>query len=434
MPDGSKIMFDCDGKTIRRLERGESVNVSRRDRARLVPGEPERIATIKKIFELYTTAGRGLKAVTDTLNKENVPTPRGPAWSHIYCGQWRDSTIRAILVNPIYRGDMVWNRRTDARFHSIADGRAIERKTQHGARLVPNAKEDWILIPNTHPPSIDRRTFEMAQTLREGRPESEKQRGRPRTAIGGWNGARSRFLLSGLIRCKLCGSRYQGVTMRKGKPRNDGSIIKNYYYGCGGYVAKGKGSCSFNPVKQESLEQLVCQQMLAFYGKFKGDAGRENLLVAVREHLGTEAIDLAEARKRNQLEQADIDRKIANLLDNISASTRDMVEQRLDELRQQRQNLNDRIQQLDQLAGAESRVTEIANDVARFINDLEFTLEHGTNVEKQTALRRAILEIEMERPANFAGISFKSLPIAGIGHISYTVVNVKLTSFAIMTD
>ncbi|MHC4160065.1 MAG: recombinase family protein [Planctomycetota bacterium] len=37
-----------------------------------------------------------------------------------------DTTIRAILVNPIYAGDMVWNHRTDARFHRISDGKAVE--------------------------------------------------------------------------------------------------------------------------------------------------------------------------------------------------------------------------------------------------------------------------------------------------------------------
>jgi hypothetical protein len=30
--------------------------------------------------------------------------------------------LRTILVNPLYAGDMVWNRRTDARFHRISNG------------------------------------------------------------------------------------------------------------------------------------------------------------------------------------------------------------------------------------------------------------------------------------------------------------------------
>jgi len=30
----------------------------------------------------------------------------------------------SLIANPIYVGDMVWNRRTDARFHRISNGQA----------------------------------------------------------------------------------------------------------------------------------------------------------------------------------------------------------------------------------------------------------------------------------------------------------------------
>jgi hypothetical protein len=54
--------------------------------------------------------------------------PRNSQWSQIYRGKWTDTTIRAILVNPLYIGDMVWNRRTDGRFHRISAGRAVDRE------------------------------------------------------------------------------------------------------------------------------------------------------------------------------------------------------------------------------------------------------------------------------------------------------------------
>jgi len=65
--------------------------------------------------------------------------------------------IRAILVNPIYVGDMVWNRRTDGRFHRISEGHAVDREDVHGARLVPNRQQDWIVVRDTHPPLVSRR-------------------------------------------------------------------------------------------------------------------------------------------------------------------------------------------------------------------------------------------------------------------------------------
>src|SRR5262245_31318857 len=85
MPDGTKKMLSAKGKVIRTLARGESLNISKRDRARLVPGDPGRVKVVTKIFTMYTRESRGLTAISDWLNRNKVPTPRGPAWSHIYC-------------------------------------------------------------------------------------------------------------------------------------------------------------------------------------------------------------------------------------------------------------------------------------------------------------------------------------------------------------
>ena len=84
---------------------------------------------------MYTDLGKGFKSVAQALNEESVPTPRGPAWSHIYSGKWTDTTIRAILVNPQYVGDLVWNRRTDGRFHRIQEGRAAPLRRAGGPRI-----------------------------------------------------------------------------------------------------------------------------------------------------------------------------------------------------------------------------------------------------------------------------------------------------------
>ncbi len=42
LPDGSKQMLDKKGVLIRTLARRESLNISKRDRARLAPGDPQR--------------------------------------------------------------------------------------------------------------------------------------------------------------------------------------------------------------------------------------------------------------------------------------------------------------------------------------------------------------------------------------------------------
>src|SRR4051794_37382913 len=227
LPDGTKIMLDERGKESRRLGREESLSISKRDRAKLTLSDSQRVKLVKDIFRLYVNEGRGFKAIAEALNRRKVPTPRGPAWASIYSGQWTDTTIRSILVNPIYTGDMVWNRRTDGRFHKISKKRAAERQRVHGARLEPNDPSDWIVIKDTHAAIVSRRVFEAARQSRESRPTAAEQRGMPKPR-GGWHGTRSRFILSGLMQCARCGSRYQGFNRAKGERRSDGSVVKTF--------------------------------------------------------------------------------------------------------------------------------------------------------------------------------------------------------------
>ena len=396
MPDGTKQMMDSKGKSIRTLIRGESLNISKRDKAKLTLGDPARVEVVRKIFKMYTEQGKGLTAVSDWLNRNKVPTPRGPAWSHIYCGQWADSTVRAILVNPIYAGDMVWNRRTDARFHKISNGHAIERKQPHGARLEPNGKADWMIVPDAHPALVPRRTFEQAQRIREGKPSSEKQLGKERV-VGGWNGARSRFILSGLIRCGLCGHRYQGLTRTKPKARKDGTYCKNHYYACGGYISRGNSVCQYRPIRKDDIEQAVINAVLDFYRRYIGPDGEKLLIETVQQQMGFEMQDLASARKRAEADRKRVETSISNLLDNITTRNRDLAEQRLTELRRERDELQTRSDELERLAAQQNEVQGHVHDVKKFLNSLEFTLRHGLPEEQKSALRQCMTSIRIER-------------------------------------
>lgn len=408
MPDGTKQILNAKGKLQRTLARGESLSISQRDRAKLVLGEPSRVEAVRKMFQLYVSEGRGLKAVADALNRAGIPTPRGPEWSHIHAGTWRVSTVRAILVNPIYVGDMVWNRRTDARFHMIVEGRAVERKHPHGARLVPNDKSDWITIRDTHEALIARKLFLQAQQAMAGRGNgaAKENGGRP---VGGWSGARSQFILSGLVRCAACGGRYQGVTRTKGRPKKDGTKVKTRSYACGNYIAKGTSACSFNPVGQDVLENEVIDAVLKHYEQYRGAEGQGRLTEEVRASLGVETEDLAAARKRVESERRKIEAKITNLLDHVSAKSRDLVDERLATLRRERLRLDARCEELELLASRQAAVQDQAREIGRFVDGLEFTLRHGVNVEKTAALRRCVAAVEVHHGKGRTAVTFRAI-------------------------
>jgi hypothetical protein len=418
MPDGSKQVLDETGKLVRTLARGESLNISKRDRAKLVPSLPERVAVIKRIFSLYTEQGKGFKSLAETLNSEGVPTPRGPAWARIYSGKWTDTTIRSILVNSVYAGDVIWNRRTDARFHQIRDGQAVEREIVHGARLVPNDESDWLIVRDAHPPLVSRRVFEHARQRRESQRSSIEQRGRnPRLKTNGrsWTGQRSRFILSGLLTCSLCGNRYQGVTRHKGKKRSDGTRVTTRYYGCGGHVTKGNKVCQMNPIPQAELEARVIDTVLDCYKPYLAEGGRRRIAKAVKEQIGSEGEDLTAARKRAEAEFQEVTRIVNNLLDNITATNREHVDQRLKELANRRQRLESRLDELDRLSASQAEVKTTVGDAMKFLSGLEFTLRNGLPQEKLTALRQCVDRIHVNKPAAEVTIAIRTVPAAHLG-------------------
>ena len=63
MPDGSKELYNEKGKLIRTLVRGESLNISNRDQAKLTFSDPERVKVVKRIFYMYVEQGRGLSLI-----------------------------------------------------------------------------------------------------------------------------------------------------------------------------------------------------------------------------------------------------------------------------------------------------------------------------------------------------------------------------------
>lgn len=445
LPDGTKQQLDQKGGVTRILERGESLSISKQDNARLTPSSKDRVDVIHRIFKAYSHEGMGYKMLAQTLNAEGVSTPRGPAWSQIYSGKWTDTTIRAILVNPIYAGDMVWNRRTDARFHRISDGRAVERESIHGHRLVPNAETDWIITRDAHPALIDRRLAEQMKQCQDSKIQSLEQRGKdPRMQTGyrgtykdgvgtpdakrryrGWNGKRSRFILSGLLTCALCGNRYQGFHRIKGKKRSDGTRVKTFAYGCGGYITKGTSVCQMNPIPQEVLEKTVIDAVLDFYKPYLQPGGKRKLAEVVKAQVGTQAEDLYAARQRVRQEQAELDSTINTLLDNLTETNREFVDKRLNDLRDRRDQLKLRDEELECLELAQSSIDATVQEAMDFIKRLEFTLREGVPQEKLVALRQCVQRVGIDRQGGSLRMRVQSVPVGQ--HLCTEVIQLHLS-------
>lgn len=420
LPDGSKSMLDERGALTRTLARGETVAVSRRDHCGLIPGDPQRVKIVRSIFRGYVEDGRGFKAIADRLNATNVPPARGPAWAAHYSGLWAMTTVRAILVNPAYCGDMVWNRRTDARFHRIEDGRAIERREVVGRRLEPNDPTDWLVVKDAHPAIVPRALWDAAQERLTTKPASETQRGvNPRTGLpveqsrprkAGWTGPRAKFMLSGLCACVRCGSRYEGYTLRGKAVDENGKREKTLYYACGGSIRRGRHTCALGAVPRDELESAVVEATLAFYARYEGAAGERRLLEAASGGLLLKQREASRQREQAERAGAKIDETIRKLLDNLTPTNRAHVDRRIRELDTERADLESRVTSLSRQEVTEAEAQRAASRAAEFLDGLPRRLRQAELADRMTTVRRCVERVVIDSENRLARVAIWTVP------------------------
>ena len=186
-------------------------------------------AIVRMIFEKFIS-GRSILGITKDLNSLGIPNPtlykQQLGWNfrpnaYDNSGKWSDRTVRRILQNEMYIGNMVQGK-----------NRTVSYKV-HECRSVP--KKEWFIVEGTHDPIINKETFELAQTLFK-RPI----RCSPVT--------KNVDLLSGLIFCADCGKPMCKTNSRMSK---DPSSKTYCYYRCS--TRSKHGGCNFHSIRRDKL-------------------------------------------------------------------------------------------------------------------------------------------------------------------------------------
>lgn len=358
------VWGDGQEETIPRTARRR---VLRPREAHLVPGDPGEIETVRWIFERYL-AGCGTKEIAKQLNEAMKPSPAGRSW--------RQNTVRLLLVNRVYRGDAVLNKRTVGKAARITDGRAEAKPVAESGRDQKNPTEQWIVLPGRHEPLVAPEVFDRAQ---------EEQRGRK----GSRRRARQVYPLSGVIFCGRCGSPMAGAP----GPRNGRE------YRCSGYSATG--SCVAWRVDATGLEAGILRKMQEVFLP-QADMGslREKVLAALRRRLGDGAAASRGDVARLERELGQLEGKTHQLVENMTmvkgAAARLMAE-KLQGLHQRQEVVAKELEEA-KAASAGLDLEGAADEVMALVTDLvaaaqETNSEHRRRVFQATVAR---LEVQVE--------------------------------------
>lgn len=199
--------------------------------------DEEVVPIVRKIFAWFLS-GASINEVAQKLNELGILCPTAYKKSkglryqncHDRFGNpcWNASTIRRMLTNRMYIGDMVQGR--------------YKIKSYKVHKQIQTPPNEWFIVEGTHEPIISKNTFESAQNILR-----RDTRVSPKTG--------QVCLWAGMLRCADCGR-----AMHRCK-------VKSYiYYVCRTYKETLRQQCGKHTIREEELTQAVLvtlQQQIA---------------------------------------------------------------------------------------------------------------------------------------------------------------------------
>ena len=183
--------------------------------------DPEQANVVVLIYEHYA-AGWGFKRIADDLNRRGLPTPR-PKPERVR--GWDASSVRAVLLQPLYRGVARWNR---LRQHDDEGNPIFEINPESEHVIAVN--ESWRIVSPELANAVDRRFAEnKANGVGFGKKSSRGGLSTPK------------HLLTGKLRCSVCGGTFTGSKVAQ---RPGSKAAAKYVYECAVHRRKGDSVCA----------------------------------------------------------------------------------------------------------------------------------------------------------------------------------------------
>lgn len=266
------------------------------DKGHLIPN-PETAPVVKNIFK-WRSDGIGPTEIANRLNKEKIPTPSGYKKTNyssrlIDRDNWNISTVKKILSNKIYTGDLVQHTQTKVNYKS-------KKKITLDEKL-------WIIVENTHEALVDKDTFNYVNTLRKRNTRNYEVKTN-----------REKRLLEGKLFCKECQNRLTVLYRKK---------LDYWSVNCNRYSRDPvRGRCYSHFYPYNYLEEQILEQINKSVSKLIKELDVNELNNEVVKNIHKETTDIDKVIKNLQMEKDKITNRLATLYNDrcdgvISADT-----------------------------------------------------------------------------------------------------------------
>ena len=292
---------------------------------------PDQAEVVRRIFQSYL-AGHSIGEIQKALETDGIASPSNK-------DEWTTSTIRNILANERYCGDVLLQKTY------ITD--PITKKVRKNNGELPK-----VYIKNNHDPIVTRAEYEAAQTERAKRGSRRKTSPKPgRTEQGKYSAVHA---LTGMLVCGECGTAYRRVVWSK-------NGVKKPVWRCMSRLEYGTKYCRHSPtLDEESLQSAIMQAIS------DTRQARNNLLPYLTDTL-TQTLT-RDYVKRNDTEQ--IEKRMKEIQTAVMAliSSGDTDEGRFKALNDEMKSLQEALNRLQESRGSEK---ELQYSISRMNRALE---------------------------------------------------------------
>ncbi|WP_321004676.1 recombinase family protein [Eisenbergiella porci] len=196
--------------------------------------EESEAEAIRLIFDKYANTDMGANGIAKYLGQQGImkkerQNGKSPLFS--------SSLIRQILDNPVYNGKIAYGRRRNEKISGSRQYHIVKQ-------------DDYMVFDGIHEAIIDDDTWEKVQEKRkmQAKRYEHVNKGRDEKI----------HLLSGLLRCPMCGA---GMYGNKSIKKKNGKHYKDYfYYGCKHRNMMQGHRCTYNKqLQEEKLDSAVAE-------------------------------------------------------------------------------------------------------------------------------------------------------------------------------
>ncbi len=304
--------------------------------------DPPSDAVVRHIFDM-ALQGKSILDITKALNAEGVPTVNGK--------KWLKTTIHTMLDNEAYAGAVVW-----------------------GA----NAKDGQppVRVKDAHPAIISKREFRRVKRLLGSRTPKKVN---PRRAS-------SPYLLSGILKCEVCGKAMTAAEAKSGKYT---------YYVCQSVLKRGSGTCKTPRLNAKNFEKLIVGEI------------RDNILTEsnIRDlvKLLDEEMDGVAHEQRQKLEHIedeleDVKRRLGRIWNAIETTDIEMADasDRIREHRERKERLEVAAEEARALLGERRQFLDSADVIATFAEEMSDFLKTSELTETRAFVHSFVKEVEVK--------------------------------------